>query len=208
MRPALVLASILLTTGCHARFKRAAPSIDAVRADVYVSSLPTVTLPGVGGDDAVAAVVNITQSVRAGNIARHLRDKVDPDRVNAAFARGFAQALGTGPPFAHDGNAQHVLEYELVDWGLEIVSPVSPGVFTYSLRVRGVYPDGRRFYKSGVTCVTDAGMAGWSEMTPFGDNNPNRIKNLPAQEIQRIFDETAADCAFQAVALLRKHASR
>lgn len=206
-RSFVLLAVALATTGCHARFKKAVSSIDAVRAEVTVNSVPTVVLPGVGGDSPVAAVVNITQSVRAGNIAAHIREKVDPDQVNRAFGDGFAYQLADGPPFAYDANAGHVLTFELVDWGLEIYGPTTPGVFTYSLRVRGYHPDGKKFYKTSITCVTDAGIAGWSEMTPFGDANPNRIKNLPAAEVQAIFDRTAAECAGQTLAMMRHHAS-
>lgn len=207
MRNTLVLLlGAALMAGCHGRFKRAAPNLGAVSVDMVAARGPSVALPMVGGDSPVSAAVNITQMVRQGNIAAHIAEKVDPEQVNQAFADGFAQALDDGPPFAFAPDAKNVLQFELVDWGMEIYGPFSPGVFNYDLRVRGYRGDGKLFYKTRVRCATDAGTQGWSEMTPFGDNNPNRIKNLPAEDVQRIFDATAADCARQALLIVRQHA--
>lgn len=208
IRSLLHFALLLSITGCHARYKRLAPSIDAVRTEVAVNNGPTVTLPyvqGVSQDDPIAAVVNITQAVRSVNTAAHLGRKVDPDQVNDVFQQQFAMELAA-TPFRHDPGAGDVLRFELVDWGLEVPTVNSPGVFNYRLRVRGYRADGSKFYRGSVNCVMDAGTSGWIEMTPFGDNNPNRIKNLTAAEVQEIFDATAADCAGWTVDQLRRQA--
>lgn len=202
-----LLICIALTAGCHARFKKAAPAIDNVRIEVVNLGGPSVILPTSGSDSAIGAVLDITQAVRAGNIAGHIRDKVDPQQVNQAFADGFADRIGSGPPFGYAPDAGDVLQYELTNWGMRTVSFTAPGVYFYELRVRGYRANGKKFYRSGVHCATDAGTTGWLEMSPFGpDSNPQKIKNLPAERIQAIFDATAKDCASQAISRLRKHA--
>ena len=202
-----LLLSLLLVAGCHARFKKAAPGIGNVRIEVVNLGGPSVSLPSSGSDSVVGAVLDVTQAVRAGNIARHIQDKVDPNQVNQAFADGFADGIGSGPPFGYAADAPDLLQYELTGWGMGMTSFTSPGVYFYQLRVRGYHADGKKFYKSGVTCATNAGTTGWLELSPFGpDSNPEKIKNLPPEKVQAIFDATAKDCATQALLLLRKHA--
>ncbi len=207
MRTVLSLLMIPLIVGCHARFKKHAPTLGAVRAEVITVNGPNVTLPSAGGDDVLSVAFDVAQTIRANNIASHIAKKVDPEQVNAAFIRGFSEQLGMGPPFAYDPGAGHVLQFELVDWGLTLWNFFSPGVYDYELVVRGFRSDGKQIYRARVRCTTDASGTGWAEMSPFaGNKNPNKIKNIPAEEIQAIFDATAEDCGRQAVRKIRSHA--
>lgn len=168
---------------------------------------PSVVTPTLGGNDLISLAFDLAQTARAGSIARAIATKVDPEQVNRAFEAGLAEQLGDGPPFAYDPDADAVLQFELVDWGMEMWNFGSPGVFDYDLVVRGYRADGRRFYRARVRCATDAGVAGWVETSPFlRASNPEKIRNLPAAEVQGIFDATAMDCGRYAVARMRYHA--
>lgn len=207
MRTLLPLLAIPLLVGCHGRFKKHAPDLGSVRGEVITVSGPSVLLPRSAGTDVVSVVFDVTQTVREGNIAAHIADKVDPEQVNAAFLAGFQQQLGDGPPFAYDASAGNVLQFELVDWGMEMWGFGNPGVYTYTIAVHGYRADGKKIYRSSFSCATDAGTSGWVEMSPFvGADNPNKIKNLPAEQIQAIFDATAEDCGRQMVRMVRQHA--
>ena len=108
MRKLLPLLILPLVFGCHGRFKKNASTLGAARAEVITVRGPSVATPSSGGTGIVAAAFDITQAVRAGNIAAHISSKVDPEQVNDAFVRGFADQLGDGPPFAYDANARPV----------------------------------------------------------------------------------------------------
>lgn len=203
----LLPLSVLFLGACHARFKRQAASIGSIRAEVITLSGPSVVTPTLGGNDVVSVAFDLAQTVRAGTIAQAIAAKVDPEQVNQAFHQGLADQLGGGPPFAYDARAGDVIQFELVDWGMEMWGFASPGVFTYELVARGFKADGKRFYRARFRCVTDAGMAGWAEQSPFaGPDNPDRVRNLPPEEVQAIFDATAADCGRKVVARMRYHA--
>ena len=117
MRKLLPLLILPLVFGCHGRFKKNASTLGAARAEVITVRGPSVATPSSGGTGIVAAAFDITQAVRAGNIAAHISSKVDPEQVNDAFVRGFADQLGDGPPF--DGQDAHARR-DALD-GLEVV---------------------------------------------------------------------------------------
>lgn len=206
MRTVLLLA-IPLVVGCHARFKKHAPELGAMRAEVITVSGPNVNLGRAGGDSILALAYDISQSLREGGIAMSIAQKVDPESVNAAFLDGFSAALADGPPVAYDPSSGHVLQFELVDWGLETYGWGSPGVFNYDLVVHGFRDDNKKIYRARFNCRTNAGAAGWVEQSPFvGANHPEKIRNLPDAEVQAIFNATAADCGRQVVRKMRYHA--
>lgn len=201
------MLSATLASGCHARFKKHVPSIDTVEVRAVTLSGPDVDLGRVTGAGVLSAAYNITQMVREGNIAAHIGDKVSPDQVNQAFVQGFREELGDGPPFSSSNQADARLQFELVDWGMQMTWLGSPGVYNYNVVVRGYGADGRAIYRTSYQCYTDAGASGWVEMSPFvGADNPDKIKNVPAEKIQAIFDATAYDCGRQFVWVLRRHA--
>jgi hypothetical protein len=212
VKPLTLLMVLALVGGCHSRFKKHAPTVGAVRVEAITMRGPNVNLgrsPVSGGGliGAAAAAYDITQMVREGNIASHIAGKVDSAQVNAAFVQGFREGLGDGPPFGTTEGEGGLLQFELVDWGLEMYGFASPGVYNYEVIVRGFRPDGKKMYRTSFQCFADAGTAGWAERNPFiGQNDPNAIKNIPAEQIQGIFDATAYDCGKQFVAVVRRHA--
>lgn len=212
MKPLLPLLCLALATGCHARFKKNAPTVGAVRVEAITMSGPDVDLgrayvSGGGLAGAVAAAYNVTQMVREGNIAGHIAQKVRPDQVNAAFVQGFREGMGEGPPFGTTEERGALLQFELVDWGMELYGWGSPGVYNYEVIVRGFRADGKKMYRTSYQCYTDAGVTGWIEKSPFaGTKSEDAIKNLPAERIQEIFDATAYECGRQFVTVVRRHA--
>ncbi|MEZ4322351.1 MAG: hypothetical protein R3F61_33065 [Myxococcota bacterium] len=209
----LPLLSLALVAGCHSRFKRVAPTVGVVRVEANTLGGPDVDLgrayvSGGGGlGDVLSSAYNITQMVREGNIAAHIAEKVRPDQVNAAFVHGFRESLGDGPPFGSTTEPGALLEFQLVDWGMELYGWGRPGVYNYEVVVRGYDANGKKMYRTSYQCYTDAGTTGWIEKSPFaGSSSPDSIKNIPAEQIQAIFDATAYDCGRQFVSILRKHA--
>lgn len=205
--PRLSLALLLLAVGCHARFKKHASELDAMRVEVITLSGPDVDLGRTGGVGVLAMAYDVSQSIREGSIELAIAQKVDTESVNAAFLRGFTSALGDGPPVAFDPASGHVLQFELVDWGLETFGWGSPGVFNYDLVVHGFRDDNKKIYRARFNCRTTAGAAGWAERSPFiGADHPDKIRNLPDADVQAIFDATASSCGQQVVQKMRYHA--
>jgi hypothetical protein len=201
-----ILASLVLL-GCHARFKRHAPDLAVMRAEVITLAGPDVDLGRVGGGTALALAYDIGQTLREAAIERSIAEKVDAEQVNDAFLDGFAATLGDGPPFAFDPDAPHVLRFELVDWGLESFGWGIDGRFNYDLIVHGYRSDGRKIYRARFSCQTGAGAVGWTENLPVaGPAHPDRIRNLDRRTVQAIFDEAARDCGRQVVERMRYHA--
>lgn len=206
------LLCVALLAGCHARFKKNAPNIGTARVEAITMSGPNVNLgrapvSGTGLVGAVSTAYNVTQMVREGNIAAHIAEKVRPDQVNAAFVAGFREGLGDGPPFATSEDARPLIQFELVDWGMELWGWGNPGVYNYEVIVRGFSAEGKKIYRTSYQCYADAGTTGWVEKSPFvGADNENSVKSIPAEEIQAVFDAAAYECGRQFVTVVRDHA--
>jgi hypothetical protein len=208
----LIIFCGLLSTGCHGRFKKHVVSVDEVSVRAITLSGPTVEFGQINTTDqgmfgAAATAFNVVQAVRGGNVAAYIAQKVDSTQVNENFVAGFREQLAGGPPFTSvdDGQGAALIQFELVRWGMEV--PLgSPGVFNYEVVVRGYLASGKKFYRTSYQCYADAGLSGWVESTPFAGKNENQIKNLPAEEIQAIFDSSAYYCGKQFVSVVQRHA--
>lgn len=217
MRSLLVL---LLLTGCHAKFKKEAPTLGAVRTQIVTSGGPYVELghmsnptEGAGGAvealGAIAALaVNINQEVQGAKLNERIAASVNPDEVNHSFNDGVSQTLQGGPPFAYtdDPNAPATLQIEVLSYGLMVPYIGAPGEFTYDLRVRIYKKDGDRVYKAHHTCAIGAGTPGAAEAVLGVVNNIKEIEEMTDDEIRSAFNTMAAYCGQTFVTKMRKHA--
>ena len=116
----LVLALTMMTvaTGCHARFKKHAPTLGEVHPEVHMVTVPNVQLGGVAGGDLVGDVVNVVQYTRSIELSRKIAERVDTQATNAQFMQGLVDFLGEGPPFGTTPEkGGHTLQIEVVDMG-------------------------------------------------------------------------------------------
>lgn len=215
MKPPLLV--LLLGTavlgGCHAKFKKEAPNLGAVRTQVIITGGPYVQLgmvdnaTGNTAADVLATGVNLYQGVKGLEVSSRIQEAVDVDKVNYAFQEGIAETLRQGPPFAYtdDPNAP-VLQLELESYGLYVPYLGAPGEFTYDMRVRIYKQDGDRVYKSRVDCSTGAGAPEDVAVVLGTVNNVKQIKEMTDEQIQQSFDAIAKWCGAQLVAKMRKHA--
>lgn len=218
-----IVVTLTLMTGCHARFKKAARNIDAIDVD-------TLTIGGVNAllgrayapydpnpDSNAEAAANVVGAVAAGvfNVVQgvkeaELRDriaKVNIERSNRVMVDAFARALGDGPPFAVSSDAKHLLQLELIEWGLQVPAVGVQGSFTYRVRARLYDPDGRTQYKTRMTCEIAAGDPSAVSQGLFVVNNAKQVKQMTLAELQDAFDAMANYCGTVFVTRMRRHAS-
>ena len=137
VRIPIALAALALLGGCHAKFKNHAGSLGAVHPQVLSAGGPYVQLGMIHDDSLLAAVVNVVQTINAGDVALRLADAVEIGGVNAEFQRGLQEALGNGPPFAYSEDpSTPVLQVEVLSYGLDVPALGASGLFTYNLRIR------------------------------------------------------------------------
>lgn len=204
---AIVLAMTTIVGGCHQRFKKHVASIGDVRPEVIVSGGPSVVLGGSSGDGLLAAAVNVTQAVRAGDIAERLANAVDVDRVNSAFAEGLVEAIGAGPPFGTTPDRKaSVLQVEVTRYGLEVPMMGMAGTFNYDLHVSIYMADGKKVYNTHLGCNVPFGEASALSQAIGTVNNAKQLREMSDEEIQSVFEGAAAGCGQQLVVKMRKHA--
>jgi len=207
LRTALAVILALSVTGCHAKFKKAAPNIDQVRTQTYAMTPPHVYLGKVVDDNPVGVIVNVAQGVNEVAIRRRIQDAVDPERVATALHQGLAEGLGHGPPFswtdAHDADA--TVQLEVANWGLEAFSLGAQGHFTYDVRVRIYQADGKRVYSARTNCDSEAGNPHELSVALGLVSNVDQIMDMEDAEIQAAFDEVARWCGMEIAMKMRKH---
>lgn len=205
---------IPLLAGCHAKFKREAPTLGSVRTQVVTTGGPYVELGhvAVATDNALiaaaATVVNVVQDVKGMDLADRIAGAVDVQAVNRAFNDGVAQTLQAGPPFAYTDapDAPATLQVEVLSYGLYVPAIGAPGVFTYDIRVRIYKRDGERVYKARHSCEVGAGTPGIPETVLGVVNNFAEMKEMSDAEIQQSFATLAAYCGQTFVVRMRRHA--
>ncbi len=209
---AWALAALVLLSACHQRFRTHVDSLDAVRAVPTTPVQPDVDLariytadPGVVG--LMADSYNLTQMIKEGRMSSIIAEKLDAQGVSAAFVYGLREGLGDGPPFAETDDAEAKLTLEVVDWGLDVSSSPFPASFSYKVRIRGVMPDGSKFYRASFRCLGDAGEAKWIDGWGWTSTRDERdLQALPAARIQETFDKAAYACGQDLAGQLRYHA--
>lgn len=216
LRSVLMLSMIVLPTltGCHAKFKREAPSIGNARVQVLQIGGPTVQLGYVNASSdipllqAAAVVVNVVQVARSIDVAERIAQAVQPDRVGAAFEQGFAETLGNGPPFAYNDadSANATMQIEVLSYGVYVPYLGAPGEFTYDMRMRMYKNDGDRVYSAHHTCTASLGDPSVAEQVFGVVNNVSELEKMSDAELQATFEGMARWCGEWFVARMRRHA--
>jgi hypothetical protein len=218
MRPATlatlaVTAVALLGPGCHAKFKKYAPTLGEVRLQTVTTGAPYVSLGKVYTDndsliDLVGTAVNVVQTVKEIDQSDRIARAVDIQKVNAALQAGVQETLGSGPPFAWTDKAQApaVLQLEILDYGLAVPGLGARGVFTYSMKARIYKADGDRVYSYSMTCDSAAGMPDSVAAALGVVNNVKQLNEMSNAQIQEAFDAMAHWCGSAFVVKMRKHA--
>lgn len=215
MRPLVLLPLLpLLLAGCHAKFKREAPTLGEVRTQVVTTGGPYVELGqlAVATDNPLAnlaiAAVNISQEVKGANLAGRIAGAVDIESINRSFNDGIAQTLQAGPPFAYTDSpeANATMQVEVLSYGLYVPSLGAPGVFTYDIRVRIYKKDGDRVYTTRHQCEIGAGTPDVTEAVLGVVNNVREIDEMSDAEINQAFATMAAWCGQTFVVKMRRHA--
>lgn len=208
MRHALTLLTIAaLTSGCHARFKKLAPTLGEVYPQVHVTNEPNVQLGGTSDGTAVGDVVAIVQAGREASLTQDLRERLDTETPAEALRAGVMDSIGSGPPFViTDEKTGSVLQIEVVDMGMEVYDIGSPGVFNYDLRVRLYRDDGKLAYKTRLHCTTDVGTPDPVAVALSTVNNAKQLKEMSDAELQAAFDTVARDCGEKLAVRMRRHA--
>lgn len=220
LRSLSLVAVVVLASGCHAKFKKEAPTLGAVDVQVITNGGPYVELgkmgnplAGQGGAlEAFGAIastaVNIAQEVEGINQTERIANAVQISEVNRVFDAGIARTLDDGPPFAYtaDSGAPATLQLEVLSYGLYVPWLGAPGTFTYTLRARIYKSNGDRVYSSSLTCEAGMGMASPVEQVLSVVNNVEQIEQMSDAEIQESFLSIADWCADLFVTRMRKHA--
>ncbi|MGC6494581.1 MAG: hypothetical protein ACON5B_17225 [Myxococcota bacterium] len=209
----LVLAAVAVT-GCHAKFKKAAPHIDSVGMQVFVNGPPQVMLGKAQADPdsgflagLVAAGVNIAQGVKEAELRQVIADAVDIQKVNEALTVGVTDGLGAGPPFAvGESDRRGLLQFEVVWYGMYVPQIGAPGEYSYDI-VASVYDvQGKRVYRKRTNCSTGVGAPPAISEALWTINNAKQLKETPPADIQRAFTEVGSWCGLEIARKMRKHA--
>ncbi len=184
-------------SGCHARFKKAAPTIDDINVQVITTGGPYVELGKVWGTpetnnptvnllmDVAAVAVNVSQEIKAIDQTTRIYNAVNIDDVNRSMTAGLGQTLGSGPPFAYSGGSDTdaTLQLEVLSYGLYVPYLGAPGEFTYTVRARMYRGNGERVYKTNLTCEVGAGDPEAGEMVLGIVNNIRELNEMTDEEI-------------------------
>ncbi|MEO0601028.1 MAG: hypothetical protein AAF211_06305 [Myxococcota bacterium] len=216
--------TLVMFSGCHARFKRNVGSVDDVQLQVLALNGPSAALgrayfvgdptPDSDGEQAAnvigavaAGVFNVVQGVKEAEIRNKIA-QIDVQRSNDAMLNGVAKTLGSGPPFEARGrgDSDNLLQLELVEWGLQVPAVGVPGSFDYVVRARIYNGDGRRIYKSRLRCQIEAGDPSPVSQALLLVNNAKQVKRMSIDELQASFDTLAEFCGGVFVSRMRRHA--
>lgn len=205
--------SLLALAGCHAKFKKEAPTLGAVRVQVLMTGGPEVNLGKMYNYDndaaaLVSTVVNTVQAVKEIDQTKRIAQAVQIDRVNEAMKQGLGQTLAGGPPFAYTDqeNAPALLQLEVMSYGLSVPWLGAPGEFTYDIRARIYKANGDRVYRARMECTVGAGDPDAAAVVLGVVNNVKQLKEMSDAQIQETFEVTANWCGQQWVRKMRKHA--
>lgn len=214
MTRTLTLLSLLFLVGCHAKFKREAPTLGEVRTQVLTTGGPYVQLGHVDAhtDNAIVALaavaVNVAQEVQGVKLTDRIAKAVHIEDVNRGLEQGIAETLDQGPPFAwvdrKDANA--TLQIEVLSYGLTVPYLGAPGLFTYDMRARIYKKDGDRVYTTHHTCTIGAGSPGVAESVLGVVNNVRELQEMSDEQINEAFAIMAEACARSFVVKMRQHA--
>ena len=199
----LWVVALLGAAGCHAKFKKAAPTLGAVRPQVVsVAAGPSIAIGSTG-----SGVIDAVNGLRSIDVAEKLSRQVRLEQVNDAFQAGLAETLADGPPFGltNDKKAP-TLQVEVENYGLSIPQMGAEAAFVYDLRVRIYRPDGERVYSASLSCGT--GVGGANEVSQIFDarDNLGNVLDMRKKELQAAFDAAGRQCGQDLVTLMRKHA--
>lgn len=211
-----------VTTGCHAKFKKAVPTIDDINVQVVTTGGPYVELGKVWGTpetnnptanllmDVAAVAVNVSQEIKAIDHTTRIYNAVDIQGVNAAMTQGLGETLGGGPPFAYGSSTDTdaTLQLEVLSYGLYVPYIGAPGEFTYTVRARMYRNDGTgdRVYSKTLTCEVGAGDPTAGEMVLGVVNNIRELNEMSDEEINQSFADMAYYCGTEFVVKMRRHA--
>lgn len=215
---ASVFAMCILATGCHAKFKKAAPYIEDINVQVITSGGPYVQLGKVqaptnseGQPDLIgeiaAAAINVTQAFREVNQTDRIQNAVNINDVNTYMTAGLADTLAGGPPFAYtEDSADATLQLNVVSYGVNVPYLGAPGEFTYSVQARMYGADGDRVYRKNLTCTVSLGDPSTASIVSSTVNNVQSLNAMTDAEINDAFRNVAAHCGQEFVLKMRKHA--
>lgn len=207
----LAASALLFGTGCHAKFKKAAPTIDSVDVQVLINAGPQVYLGRMDSGDSLVAnlvdlAVNVNQMVNEVQVADRIARAVDLHATNQALEQGFARTLGDGPPFPYvQDQAEARVQMEVVSYGMTAPFLGAQASFDYDIRVR-IYQGTERVYSARTHCDTAAGAPTELSRALALVNNVQQFDMLTDPEIQQAFDDVAVWCGQEIIRKMRKHA--
>ncbi|MEL6345373.1 MAG: hypothetical protein AAFV53_19860 [Myxococcota bacterium] len=218
----IAMAAMVFATGCHGKFKRAAPYLDTATVQTVTTGGPYVDLgniyvvPGTGSEQGdllvsiAATAVNISQDVKSINQTERIAQAVDLNGINTSMTEGLAHGLAGGPPFAYvgpGGEADATLQMEVLSYGLFVPALGAPGEFTYSVRASVFDNSGDRVYRNTMTCTVGAGNPDAAAVVFGVVNNVKQLERMTDDEINEAFDNMAYYCGQQFAVTMRRHAS-
>ncbi len=213
---ALLLSALLSTllTGCHAKFRSAAPGIDAVRVQVINTGGPVVDLGRIGSpsDDLLsnlaATAFNAAQGMKEVNLTDHIGRSVRPESIEQGIERGIAQELGAGPPFSvrMHGKTDTLLQIETLSYGIRQNIFGGQGRFRYQLRARVYLESGEQVYKKRVRCKVKLSGPDAPAIARGSLGSLSQLGSLAPPQVDTVFAEVAEHCGGVVAEKLRKHA--
>jgi hypothetical protein len=207
---------LLVLTGCHAKFKKNAPTLGQVRVQIVNAGGPYVNLGKVyAGDRAppiaqmAALAVNVAQTVNEIEVAKDFAQRVDPRPLNDTMTQGLLETIQNGPPFAltTDQGVKNTLQIEVLSYGLNVPYLGAPGQFTFDVRARIYRGDnGKRVYSTSLTCDTAAGDPSTAAIVLGAVNNVRELDKMSDAELQSTFNDMAYYCGTYFATRMRRHA--
>jgi hypothetical protein len=223
----LLLAAVVLTTACHARYRKHAGGLGTVTPAVRVPGLPGVDAgPSAGGvaagavagaatEGAVQAVEGIAEAatgiggaVLEGRVEGKLIRAIQPAEARAAFATGLRGTAGeAGLPYALGPDSPHRLDIEVTDYGFAIRgSQVSVRVdASVRLTKKG---ERRPIYRAGISC--DRPLPGGLPVPlPIEGVDTllalQRLDDIKAKKLEKLVLEAAEACGADLAHQLGRH---
>jgi hypothetical protein len=211
-----MLVLFLALLGCHAKFKKHAPTLGQVRVQIVNAGGPYVTLGKVyAGEHAppvaqlAALAVNVAQTVNEIEVARDFAQRVDPRPLSDTMTQGLLETIQNGPPFAltTDPQVKNTLQIEVLRYGLYVPYLGAPGQFTFDVEARLYRGDnGDRVYSTALSCDTAAGEPSTAAVVLGAVNNVRELDKMSDEQLQATFNDMAYYCGTYFATRMRRHA--
>ena len=198
---------LLLMSGCHGKFIKAAPYLNTAKLQVNFDSEARVELGQTSGGGLLGAIVNTVQAVRSGDQTQRIRKAIQPQDLHDATYQGIVDGLQDGVPFAitESDPADVMVRVNIRRHGMFVQSLGSAGRFDFVAKLKIFDRESKRIYSKRLRCSTGVGNPSMTAEILQVVNNVKQLKSMTDEEINQTFVDIATFCGMRFATKMKQH---